>query len=82
MVVRIKGVYSLSTKNNIKHRAGNRRHPPVKCIGTPANYQTKLDQYLAKAQAWSAAGDTVEAENCYQHAEHYLRMLQNSAALG
>ena len=47
---------------------------------TLAGWQNKFDACVAKAQAWVAAGDTVEAENCYQHAEHYLRMIRGTAA--
>jgi hypothetical protein len=28
------------------------------------------------ARAAAQAGDVVEAENCYQHAEHYFRLMR------
>jgi hypothetical protein len=30
------------------------------------------------AREATLAGDTVEAENCYQHAEHYFRVMRES----
>ncbi len=33
------------------------------------------ERYLALAQAQILAGDKVEAENYFQHAEHYLRSM-------
>jgi hypothetical protein len=36
-----------------------------------ANYE----RYLALARAQTLAGDQVEAENSYQHAEHYFRTM-------
>ena len=45
---------------------------------TRANWQRLLDQYLARARSL-ANTDRVEAENCYQHADHYLRMIQGTA---
>ena len=76
----------MSTKQRTAgYRAGHQQRTPSARptkvqAATPASWQTKLDQYLAKAQTWAAAGDLVEAENCYQHAEHYFRMLRSGAA--
>jgi hypothetical protein len=33
-------------------------------------------RYLALAQAASLAGDPIETENFYQHAEHYFRLMR------
>ena len=64
--------------------AGDRRAPrperPNARATTPAGWKNKFDSYVTKAQAWAAAGDAVEAENCYQHAEHYLRLIRGTAA--
>jgi Domain of unknown function (DUF4167) len=35
------------------------------------------DRYLALAQAELQAGDRVAAENYYQHAEHYFRLMSS-----
>jgi hypothetical protein len=45
--------------------------------GVPANAHRAYERYLALAREASLAGDPVEAENFYQHAEHYFRMMRN-----
>lgn len=37
------------------------------------------EHYLNLARAKALAGDKIEAENCYQHAEHYLRSMGTNA---
>jgi hypothetical protein len=39
------------------------------------NAQRSYERYLALAQAEALAGNTVGAENYYQHAEHYFRTM-------
>ena len=39
------------------------------------NAHQVMERYLALARDASAQDDRVMAENCYQHAEHYLRLL-------
>jgi hypothetical protein len=34
------------------------------------------ERYLALAHEATLNGDIVEAENCYQHAEHYFRVMR------
>jgi hypothetical protein len=43
------------------------------------DWRQRRDRYLALAQAAASAGDAVEAENYYQHAEHYYRLMQLGA---
>jgi Domain of unknown function (DUF4167) len=40
------------------------------------NAQRNYERYLALARDATLAGDPIEAENCYQHAEHYFRVLR------
>jgi hypothetical protein len=42
------------------------------------NARRNYDRYLALAQAELQAGDRVAAENYYQHAEHYFRLMGTS----
>lgn len=42
--------------------------------------QLNYERYLTRAQAETRSGNLVEAENCYQHAEHYLRAINNHAS--
>jgi hypothetical protein len=43
------------------------------------DWKQKRDRYLALAHAAASAGDAVEAENYYQHADHYFRLMQQGA---
>ena len=36
----------------------------------------KYDTYVALAREARSRGDLIEMENCYQHAEHYFRMMR------
>lgn len=38
------------------------------------NAHRNYERYMALAREATANGDIVEAENCYQHAEHYFRV--------
>ncbi len=38
------------------------------------NAKVSHDRYIVLARAAASAGDPVEAENLYQHAEHYCRL--------
>jgi len=42
--------------------------------------QASYERYLALAKAEALAGDRIEAERHYQHAEHYHRMMHGTAA--
>jgi hypothetical protein len=47
-------------------------HPPS------PNAQRNYERYLALARAEAQAGNPVGAENYYQHAEHYFRLLSST----
>ena len=42
--------------------------------GSAGNAHRNYERYLALAREATLNGDTVEAENFYQHAEHYFRV--------
>lgn len=42
-----------------------------------ASDKRKFDRYMARARDAASVGDLVEAENMYQHAEHYFRQMQD-----
>jgi hypothetical protein len=44
----------------------------------PQNAQRNYEHYLALARAEILTGDRITAENYFQHAEHYLRSMDNS----
>ena len=44
------------------------------------NAQRNYERYLALARAEAQNGNTVAAENYYQHAEHYFRSMSSDRA--
>lgn len=58
---------------NNSNRAFESNGPDVKIRG---NAQHIYEKYLQLARDSSSSGDRVMAENYYQHAEHYLRIVQ------
>ncbi len=44
------------------------------------NPRQRFERYTALAREAAAAGDAIEAENYYQHAEHYFRLANAKAA--
>jgi len=62
-----------------------RRRPPAGRTDTPnrqrqngsaGNPHRNYERYLALAREATLAGDPIEAENWYQHAEHYFRVMR------
>jgi hypothetical protein len=45
-----------------------------------ANAKRNYERYMVLARAAALAGDSVEMENCYQHAEHYFRVMREQTA--
>jgi len=45
--------------------------------GSAGNAHRHYERYLALAREATLNGDVIEAENCYQHAEHYFRVMNN-----
>jgi hypothetical protein len=43
------------------------------------NARQHYERYLARARDAQVSGDAVEMENCYQHAEHYFRVMKDQA---
>jgi hypothetical protein len=50
------------------------RSGPQQGVNAKARYR----MYVTLAQAAALTGDVVEAENCYQHAEHYYRVMRGT----
>jgi len=45
-----------------------------------ANAKRNYERYMELARAAISAGDPIEGENLYQHAEHYFRMMKEQDA--
>jgi hypothetical protein len=52
--------------------ANQSHHHKQRIASAERNYR----RYLALARQASATGDSIEMENFYQHAEHYLRVIR------
>ena len=63
------------TPHNQRQRGPGRNHN-----GSPGNAQKNYERYMALAREAARSGDTIEMENCYQHAEHYFRMMKERTA--
>jgi hypothetical protein len=83
----------VAMKNYQKSNAINRRPGPTVggraqrwvsgAAGKPTsspNARRNYERYLALAQAEAQSGNTVAAENYYQHAEHYFRSMSSERA--
>jgi hypothetical protein len=55
------------------------QHRP-RALRTPGgvNARQQYERYLARAREAQLAGEAIEMENCYQHAEHYSRVMHAS----
>jgi hypothetical protein len=58
--------------------AGHSKRWPSSTKGSQ-NAQRNYERYLALARAEAQNGNTVGAENYYQHAEHYFRSMRPNA---
>jgi hypothetical protein len=48
--------------------------------GSGGSAHQKYERYVALAREATSIGDHIEAENFYQHAEHYFRVMRERAA--
>jgi len=89
---RHEGIVSLKGRRERRSAAGNARSPasfPSRPINpyrrlrdenSFATAQRNYERYVALARAAASSGDIVEMENCYQHAEHYFRLMRAAGA--
>lgn len=70
-------------KTTRRDKTGNpTTHSTSRSTSTPnpsdklRNAKRSHERYLALAHAALTAGDRIEAENLYQHAEHYFRLMR------
>jgi hypothetical protein len=64
------------TRNTTQPRRFRRAEQP-RTNGSGGNAQRSYEWYVALAREAASAGDVVEMENCYQHAEHFFRTLRS-----
>lgn len=61
---------------NINMRRLPQQRQPPRRAPNGGNARQQYERYLARAREAQLAGDEIEMENCYQHAEHYLRVMR------
>ena len=61
-----------STRGNRNAQGSGTRRGGAK---RPINAKAAFDRYVALAHSAATSGDPIEAENYYQHAEHYFRLM-------
>jgi hypothetical protein len=64
---------------NLRPRTGTRPLPPLRPRNGAGNPRHQYERYLARAREAQQAGDEIEMENCFQHAEHYFRVMRAAA---
>jgi hypothetical protein len=63
--------------HNVRRRSGPQRPLAVRRRQDGAgNARQHYERYLACARKAQVAGDVIETENFYQHAEHYFRVMK------
>jgi hypothetical protein len=60
-------------QRNNPQTAGSRRNDHTSANALKSHHSS----YLALAREATSRGDTIAAENFYQHAEHFLRLLKD-----
>ena len=73
---------SARQRGNNTRRVGPPRPPEPSQRGgrSLADAKRQYERYLALARAATLDGDVVEAQNCYQHAEHFFRTMKGEEA--
>ena len=66
---------STPNADRAKRRSSNSSRPVPQ---NSHNAQRSYERYLTLAQAEAQSGNTIGAENYYQHAEHYFRTMTAS----
>lgn len=71
---RSRGRGNSGRRNNVplRHQTFDSNGPDVRIRG---NAHQIYEKYLALARDASSSGDRIQAENYYQHAEHYFRIV-------
>jgi hypothetical protein len=63
---------------NPNPRRNGPQRPPKMRRPHAGNARQHYERYLARAREAQLAGDVVEVENWYQHAEHYFRIMKGA----
>ena len=58
---------------NMRRMPQQRQAPRRANVG---NARQQYERYITRARDAQVAGDAVKMENCYQHSDHYFRLLR------
>ena len=61
-------------------RGSHRLTSPRGSADVMGNAKRSYERYVTLARAAASTGDSIEAENLYQHAEHYFRLMTEQVA--
>src|SRR5215475_8024390 len=61
---------------NTSMRRMPRQRQVARGMPSGGNARQQYERYLVRAREAQLAGDVIEMENWYQHAEHYLRVMR------
>ena len=65
-------------------RRANQRPPGIRPPGNPRyavqNARNNYERYITMAKDAARRGEVIEAENFYQHAEHYFRVMREQGS--
>ena len=59
-----------------QRRGGPARPQATRRPRNAGNARQRYELYLVRAREAQRSGDAIEMENCYQHADHYLRVMR------
>ena len=65
----------MSSSRKRQRKNGKGRQPRSNGRSTSINPRSKYNEYTTRAREAAASGDVIAAENMYQHADHYYRMM-------
>jgi uncharacterized MAPEG superfamily protein len=75
------------SKSSVRRNPRQRGQPPANGArrhqhGSGGNARQNYERYVALAREAALAGDRVQMENWYQHAEHYFRIMKAGTVPG
>jgi len=77
-------VSKISQKNGADSRCrrntpnGRNRQAHESGITKSTNLKKRFNEYTSLARVAASSGDVIAAENLYQHAEHYFKLMNDS----
>jgi hypothetical protein len=74
--IQMDAMNSGTSRHRSRQPAGHTYVPRQRQSGPAIDPRRNYERYVALAREAAAAGDAVQTEHWYQHAEHYFRMMK------